>query len=472
MMYGGERKRNRTKEKETKHDIDITHTSEDTLFYNPIIYKVDDAKNIFDHEIQPVFALDYPKPRLDLGFHFYNYSTKEKMEITNTLTIKRKVYYIVNKFEHFVDGSPEHSIITRVNQRLEENKLLPVLSRGFFKLWEMIITFGLIPLDTTEFVSAHLAEGPGAFLQATMYYRDLFSKQSTKNDNYYAITLHDDKQFKEHIPELETKFTSHYAKEKPQRLFIHKTYPTKELKGGSRDNGDLTKLNTILHFGGYFEKNKAHLVTADGGMNWKDENTQEQESFKLIFGEICTALLIQADKGNFVIKLFESFTTVVCKLIFILKQFYKEVYITKPLLSRESSSEKNVVCKSFIDKPANQSKIESLLRVLHNAKDNEIFDIFPTYVFDNNHISMLLAMNKEIANRQIQAINKMVIFIKNNEFFGADYNKFKKVQINTSDYWMKMYFNKDLDINKKLISDGVELALAKSKLETQSYLLH
>ncbi len=472
MQYGGERKRNRTKEKETDYVIDITKTSDDILYYNPIIYKVDNTTNIFDTKIDPVYSTDSAQPRLDLGFHFYNYSTKDKMEIVETLPTKRKFYYIVNKFEHFVEGSPEASIITQVNKRLEDEGLIGVLSRGFFKLWEMIITFDLIPLDTNDFVSAHLAEGPGAFLQATMYYREMFinKKYTTKNDKYYAITLHDDEEFKKHVPELESKFIDKYSKEKPQRLFIHKTYPTKDLKGGSRgDNGDLTKVKTILNFGGSLGTSKAHLITADGGMNWSDENKQEQESLKLIFGEISTSLLIQANEGHLVIKLFESFTSIVSKLIVILKHFYKEVFVAKPLLSRESSSEKNIICKFFKEHSSNQSKIESLLKTLKNSKDLQIFDIFPSYTFDNKFISMMLAMNKEISNRQIEAINKMVLFINKKDYYGTDYRKFKESQINTSEYWVKMYFAKQLETNEKIIKSGVDLVLTKSKQRVEEY---
>ena len=67
-----------------------------------------------------------------------------------------------------------------MNETLTDKDFKEVLSRAFFKLWEMIVAFKLIP-ETDNFRSAHIAEGPGGFIQATMYYRDHFTKQSTND---------------------------------------------------------------------------------------------------------------------------------------------------------------------------------------------------------------------------------------------------------------------------------------------------
>ena len=49
--------------------------------------------------------------------------------------------------------------------------------------------YDLIDINNKNFVSAHLAEGPGSFIQATMFYREKYSKY-WKDDKYYAITIH------------------------------------------------------------------------------------------------------------------------------------------------------------------------------------------------------------------------------------------------------------------------------------------
>ena len=155
--------------------------------------------------------------------------------------------------------------------------------------------FDLIDISKDKFVSAHLAEGPGSFIQATMFYRDMFCKKDlSKNDKFYAVTLHpEDVGGKDHVPELEKKFVEYYKTEKPQRFILHQTY-TKQVAGGSKnkDNGDITDPKTIKLFGGQMDE-KADLITGDGGFDWINENVQEQEAFKLIIAQIVAAFKLQ-----------------------------------------------------------------------------------------------------------------------------------------------------------------------------------
>ena len=103
------------------------------------------------------------------------------------------------------------------------------------------------------------------------------------------------------------------------------------------------------------------------------ENLQEQEAYKLIFGEILTALKLQKDGGNFVIKIFETYTKITIKLIQMLRQIYTKVYLSKPYTSRISNSEKYVVCKGFNKSVLTTkiiSKLEDQLDVIN--KNNQI----------------------------------------------------------------------------------------------------
>ena len=156
--------------------------------------------------------------------------------------------------------------------------------------------FDLIDINTKEFVSAHLAEGPGSFIQATMFFRDMFSKNS-KNDKYHAITIHSENE--DTSIELEREFVQYYSTEKPQRFFMHKTYDT-QTAGASKikDDGDLTKIKTIENF----KKDvgsKVDFITGDGGFEWTNENIQEQECVNLIFAQILTALNISKERWSF-----------------------------------------------------------------------------------------------------------------------------------------------------------------------------
>lgn len=327
--------------------------------------------------------------------------------------------------------------------------------------------FNVIDLNITNFISAHLAEGPGSFIQATMFYRDKFAKKGiSKNDKYYAVTLHAE-DVQKHVPKLEENFIQYYSKEKPPRFIMHKTYPLHESqKSKIKDNGDLTNPKTIKLFGGNFNNQKAHFVTADGGFDWNNENIQEQEALKLILAQIITALEIQAKEGNFVCKIYESFTNITSKLFSILSTFYDSIYITKPLMSRASNSEKYIVCLGFKDHKTKDKDINKLHNILDQMnvninKNKNLVDIFPDFVISDELKAVLIKLNVEIENKQFKNINEMIVFIKNQNYRGDEYVDRRKMQIDASKYWLDTYFpdTKDFDKSRniviKLINDVV-----------------
>ena len=140
---------------------------------------------------------------------------------------------------------------------------------------------------------------------------------------------------------------------------VFKTYSTKESeKSLIKIDGDLTKLKTHNIFNKHIASKKlyADLITADGGFKWKDENYQEQEAYRLIYGEILNALSNINKNGTFVLKIFETFTDVTIKLITLCSSFFKETYIYKPFMSRTSNSEKYIIFKKFKYDPIKKKK--------------------------------------------------------------------------------------------------------------------
>merc|ERR1711871_475271 len=234
-------------------------------------------------------------------------------------------------------------------------------------------------------------------------------------------------------------FMNYYDKRYPDLLNIHKTYPREKAKKlKSRSNGDITEVKTISIFKKEISKSKnyADLVTADGGFDWDDENYQEQEAYQLVLGEIIAALRVQNKDGNFVLKLFETFTNSSLKMIYLLSSFYKECYICKPLFSRESNSEKYVVCKGFKydqkkDKKGLDLKIGKLEYILERLSSNEYLqDIFPSLELPSEFVNQMRYINIEIANKQQIMINKIVVYIKNNNYYGDKYHEYRESQIN------------------------------------------
>ena len=241
----------------------------------------------------------------------HSQETKNKMSIFEQVDKARDVHKIINAFE---DTVPQDDAIRQTKNdkiRLSDDinsygikyfESDKIISRAFYKLWELLMMFPLIKDKSKNITTIHIAEAPGSFVQSVIYYRDkFFSKDETKGNNYIATSIEQQKNNSEYIPS-----------------FHKDLQKIKQFNQWSYKDSDLTKPEIIDKFISEYE-NKADLVTADGGFNWKDENFQEQEAYLLLLPEIYCGMKIQKNGGCFVLKIFEVFTELTVKLIEILK---------------------------------------------------------------------------------------------------------------------------------------------------------
>lgn len=433
--------------------------------YNPLIFDLSNLKQskITDFNNDVKFSNNVSYPQLTLGFQHFIHKVKDKMELTEKYANRKKIYLVTSLFEKNIDYKDEtdngikyQSIGNGIDKFIKEinPKLPPLLNRAFLKIWEMIIDFDLIS-DDENFTSSHLCEGPGSFIQATIYFRELQEKlgkiKTSAKDHYYGVTLHSDQ---EHL-KMQQDFIKYFDKDKTKRLHILETKSIKEIKdmyGGGRKelftNGDLTKINTIHLFGGAKDVESfakpSDLVTADGGFDWKKENLQEQEAYKLIFSEIVTALKVQKNHGNFVLKIFESYTHTTLKFIELLRIFYKDVYICKPYTSRISNSEKYIVCKDFDKSKATSSVIKKLEEIIVTFNKNEnfnIIDVFTEYHIPEHNIEIYKNINIELMVKQYIGINNIIGFDNLDNKNGIEYNEFLDKQIEASVFWNQTFLD-------------------------------
>lgn len=415
--------------------------------YLPITINIPtNTDNIFDTEVNINFSTSLDYPKFSYGFHHYIHAEKNNMKILKDFENKKKVYLVMNNFERYIDNYDKS--IGEISKSYFDIKDKPdILSRGFYKLWELMFMFDIVDTTKDNFVSAHLAEGPGSFIQAVVFFRDKFTKKGlSKNDKFYAVTLHSEENDK-YVPDLEKKFVEYYEEEKPKRFFLHKTY-TKQVAGGikNKDNGDITDPKTIKLFGGDM-KEKADLITGDGGFDWANENVQEQEALRLILAEIVAAFKLQKKGGSFVLKVFETFAQTSVKFICLLASLYNKVFITKPLMSRPSNSEKYIVCVDFkysdSDKEyKNISKqLDLLLSEAHTSKNSlKIVDIYPEYKIPKKILDHVMQINIKIANEQFKSLNEILKFINSNNYYGDTYQDHREMQIEASKYWIDLFF--------------------------------
>jgi hypothetical protein len=430
----------------------------ETNTFNFTVFKLprskDKISNILKLKNDVKMSSSYSQPLFSFGFHSFQHRTKSAMNITKNLETKKKFYNIVNNFDP------------------DTLKVKDALSGGYYKMWELLSLFDLGSKD--KIVYGAIAEGPGSFVESFIDFREKYF--NVKKDKIYSVTLKPEKE--DSIEDMNKSFLGRLKKEYSEIYTPHKTSVKSVAdKYTGKDNGDITDSKTIKNFKKDLVKdnNLADLVTADGSKYIYDENFKEQESYILILGEIVAALTVQNKGGNFVLKMFDTFTMVSVKMIYLLSMFYEDVYITKPYTSLSSDDEKYIVCKNFkYDQKEITKELKHLTEILTKMDTNIpkkqfINDIISKMEVPSNFLNMIKYSNIELINSQQITINKIVTFIKNNNYFGEDYHNYKDNQDNAHKFW-KEYFYGDKVPNKDILNKQIEYIESEFKLFTKSLL--
>jgi 23S rRNA U2552 (ribose-2'-O)-methylase RlmE/FtsJ len=322
---------------------------------------------------------------------------------------KSEIDTVQYKWDSAKKISNDHEYIyTSSNTRKNISSIIPV-SRSFFKLREIIYDFKL----NISGKSACIAEAPGGFMQSLL----IFSKeQGIYIKSIYGITLISDNK---DIPFWNT------------GLLVNDKV---RICNGRDDTGDLYKLSNVLTFINHCGKSSCSIVTADGGFDYTTDFEQELSSYKLFYSEVFTALNIQEEKGSFICKFFDLFHYSTLQLIYLLYISYEKISFIKPSTSRQSNSEKYIVCQGF---KGYNVEVSNLL-CIHFGKDIlplELPEVF-IYMINNYHIKFI--------ENQILRIDHTLYLINQRR----NLDKPTKHQISLAVEWCKKY---EIKINKGCI---------------------
>lgn len=319
-----------------------------------------------------------------------NYNHKIKKEIDNNPVLWEKTKKYLNPYEYI---NQPHII-----NSISVCSYKPI-SRSFFKMIEILNHYNFkFPNNMKSF---HLAEGPGGFIEALSYYRNNIE------DIYYGMTLIDKNpsipKWKKNVQILSNK-----------NVFLEYGYDK---------TGNLYNKNNLIYIYKKY-KHSIDFITGDGGFDFSlNFNNQEENSLNLLFCQILFAISIQKKEGSFVLKVFDTYSSLSIELLYLLNYLYTEIYILKPVTSRPANSEKYIVCLNFkmvenIDNiiqkmisqydKINKNKITKILNIeisnLFLDKIKEINSIFGQS--QNEHIQSILNImydsNKIINNETIK----------------------------------------------------------------------
>lgn len=278
------------------------------------------------------------------------------------------------------------------------------VSRAFYKIMEINSKFDLLENVKS---CGFLCESPGGFIECV--------NNTLKNENI--------------------KFLSQSLKDSDCK-YSYKIKNLCKITYGRDNTGDITKKENIIDFVNN-SKNIGHCdyITADGGFDVSgDYLNQEQNSFKLIFCEIITALGSLNKKGNFVCKIFDTYTKVTSEAIYILTCYFEKIYIYKPKLSRPCNSEKYVVCKNF--KGISKENFDKLLNLIETDNYIETFGIKLPESFS----SKIKFTSTNFMEKQIQALTKVHNMYNNRHFKNKNKIKINNIKCN-NDFMCKNYLN-------------------------------
>lgn len=391
-------------------------------------------------KIKGKFVKEVPKAETKYGYN------KRWENIIKNSEIWEKYKLFVNPYILINLSGIEKKYMSNVSNKIVSKKCnigIDTISRAFYKLWEILKEFDLLPNHCLK--SANIAEGPGGFMQAIIEYRKKYYPKLYKCDKLIGITLKEGETEHLEFTSGDPKIINFMLEYKNRDRIIDISY------GANNGNGNLNKLNNILGYARLFQKVPADLVTADGGFpTTYDWMIQEQLSSHLIYNEIVTALSVQKKGGNFVCKTFALNTKLSSEFLYLLANYYEKVYITKPVTSRITNNEHYIVAKEFrgIDKKS----LEELYKITEEWYKKDPFggikmpEYFVESIIDDNipkkFTDMIKKYNEKVGKIQFQNIEQISKLNKN------DFKNILKQQEKLASEWCNKYFYIS-DVNTK-----------------------
>lgn len=373
-------------------------------------YLLPRTNHIIHQYIDCVDTKDDIQPVISTSLAHYLYEIKKKLETMEKDWDIFKKY--TNPYEYV------HGIVPLKKKSVSKYK---PLSRSYFKMIEIMHSFH-IDFQAKNIRTFHLAEGPGGFIEA------IANLRNNEKDIYIGISLLDDKS-DPNIPAW--KKTQHF-------LNNHKNV---YIETGVDNTGNILSMENFTFCKDTYASS-IELVTADGGFDFSmDFNKQEINIAKLLFAQICYALILQKKKGCFVLKMFDCFMQHSIDALYILSSFYEKVYITKPQSSRYANSEKYIVCKGFL-----YSKVDTFYPFVHRAFEKMLAPTktptsilrFLTVPVNNLFVTKLEEYNAIFGQQQVENIYQTIMLIEN-KHNQEKIDQMIKTNIQKSTQWCTRY---------------------------------
>ena len=268
--------------------------------------------------------------------------------------------------------------------------MMKPLSRSFFKMVEMLEVsqfFQTLPKQTNTIRSAHVAEGPGGFIEALSDRCSLHKKTLQKA---FAITL---KPNGSNVPGWKR---AHTFLQRHPEVLIHY---------GRDGTGDIYHLENQASF---LElcSGRTHVFTADGGFDFsEDYATQEKNVYPLLLASCKIGLQALLPGGLFIMKLFDVFGKPTQYLLRLITSCFRDWTLYKPATSRPCNSERYLLCRGFRRCTPDVLRILTNLESQYNS-NHEYPDISGNLGWTEKEASYLESHIQSFTKLQCETIQK------------------------------------------------------------------
>lgn len=209
------------------------------------------------------------------------------------------------------------------------------LSRSYFKMVEMlyVLDFWQRIQQTQPFVSAHVCEGPGGFIQCTLQQAKQYG---IPIKGIVAMTL---KPTKSHIPGWRRSIG--FLRKNPEVLLEYGEDQTGDVLISQNQAAFNRRIKTLSAEG-------ANLFTADGGFDFSvDYSKQELHAFPLLLASFTMGLQCLRPGGSMIIKLFDIYSEATQDLFLGTAALFTRFTLYKPATSRPCNSERYFLASGF-----------------------------------------------------------------------------------------------------------------------------
>lgn len=205
---------------------------------------------------------------------------------------------------------------------------------------------------------------------------------------------------------------------------------------GASDTGDLYREWSNFAARVINDQSKGvDLVVADGGFDVDREKkyrVQEFVSFHLILVQLLTALSVlktptllegkPVSGGNFVVKVFESVTSLTAQLIYLASLCFDEIALIKPISSRPGNDEKYLVCRGRKEKSIT-IKYEQILATANSSynEDDDVVNIIDSPLPDD-FVAWLTQWNDRSVNSITSIAQAQLDFLQGKKTQQPKYN--------------------------------------------------